>query len=71
MEEEFEVDPKELFEKRFERDGLYVSEGNKVHKCLSIKEGHISNNMSYDIAKLPWDSCSFCTASGDLHIHKS
>jgi len=40
MEEEFEVDLEKLFEK-IERDGLDVSEGSKVHKCLSIKGGHI------------------------------
>ena len=40
MEEEFEFGPGKFFEKRLEREGAEVSEGNKVHKCLSIKGGY-------------------------------
>ena len=26
--------------------------------------------FSYDQSRVPWDSCSFCTASGVLYIHE-
>ena len=50
---------------------LWRSGAGRFLRIIGNRLGYWSNNMSYDMARVPWDSYSFCAASSVLYIQKT